>query len=37
MTASEMLRLKELEAETAKLIRLLADAEFDQAALQILQ
>lgn len=33
MTVSEARRLKELEAENAKLKRLLADAELDKAAL----
>jgi putative transposase len=34
MTVSEARRLKELEAENAKLKRLLADAELDKAALK---
>ena len=34
MTVSEARRLKELEAENAKLKRLLADAEHDKAALK---
>ena len=34
MTVSEARRLKELEAENAKLKRLLADAEPDKAALK---
>lgn len=34
MTVSEARRLKELEAENAKLKRLLADAELDKATLK---
>jgi len=34
MTVSEALRLKELEHENAKLKRLLAEAELDEAALK---
>ena len=34
MTVSEARRLKELEAENAKLKRLLAEAELDKAALK---
>ena len=34
MTVSEVRRLKELEAETSKLKRLLAEAELDKAALK---
>ena len=37
MAGLELRRLRELEAESAKRIRLLTDAEFDQAALQNLQ
>ena len=37
MTVSEVRRLKELEAENAKLKRLLAEAELDKAALKDLR